>query len=217
MTTVVVINPNSTEAITDQIRAGSADLVLPPGVVVTTVTATDGPAAIESDDDVISCVPALRRTALAMPADAYVIACFSDPGIDDLRKATGVPVFGIAESAVLTALGRGRRVGIISSVGPSVPRHERYFKNIGLDARIVADIPVGRGVLDLGGDEAAADVLAVGKQLVDEIGCDVVVLGCAGLSHLRLWLQAELAVPVIDPCRAAVTLALSSMADRSAG
>ncbi len=215
MFTVAVINPNSTEAITDQIRLASADLALPADVQVHTVTAAGGPPAIESDEDVVACVPALRQTASAHPADAYVIACFSDPGIETLRRSTGVPVFGIAESSMLTAMGRGRRVGIVSSVAASVPRHERYFKSVGIDARIVADIPVGRGVLELQGPQAQAEVLDVGRHLVEKMGADVVVLGCAGLSHLRVVLQDLLGVPVIDPCRAAVTLALSSIADGS--
>ncbi|WP_230312939.1 aspartate/glutamate racemase family protein [Nakamurella alba] len=214
-TRIVVINPNSTPAITDQIRAGSSDLAVPKGTRVEVVTSPDGPAAIESDEDSIGCVPALLATALAHPADAYVIACFSDPGIDTLRSASGVPVFGIAESAVLTALARGRRVGVISSVEASVGRHSRYFGRIGLDRRIVADIAVGRGVLDLSDEAAALDVEQVGDRLVSEHEADVIVLGCAGLSHLRTRLQRRWSVPVIDPCRAAVASALASLADRN--
>lgn len=215
MPTVLVVNPNSTDAITERIAEATADLWCPPGVTVEVVTSTGGPAAIESDQDGEDAIAPMVALALEHSADAMVIACFSDPGIALLREQTGVPVFGIAESALLNAMGRGRRIGVVSSVAASVPRHERYWDRLGVSGRVVADIPVNRGVLDLSGPEAAADVHAVCRQLVDEHGADVVVLGCAGLAHLRLELQDALGVPVVEPCRAAVSAAVSALGDRA--
>ncbi len=45
---------------------------------------------------------------------AFVIACFSDPGLHACREATDRPVFGIAECGVLTALVRAETFGVIA-------------------------------------------------------------------------------------------------------
>ncbi|WP_419901341.1 aspartate/glutamate racemase family protein [Kiloniella sp.] len=51
----------------------------------------------------------------------------------------------------------------------------------------------------------------VGKQLRDEMGAKSVILGCAGMAAYRNWLQDTLDIPVIDPCRAAVSMAIGTM------
>ena len=96
---IVVINPNSTERITQQIRDAVSGL----SESVTVVTSAEGPPAIETDGDVIASVEPMLNTADAnRGAAAYVIACFSDPGLDELRQTRETPAFGIAESALRT-------------------------------------------------------------------------------------------------------------------
>lgn len=214
--TVCVVNPNSSENISRQIEDAVIALANDMGVEAEVVTCHGGPAAVESDEDVAAAVGPMLETALAHPADAYVVACFSDPGISELRSALDEPVFGIAESAVLAAMSRGRQVGIISALDIAIPRHCRYWDRIGVAGRIAADIASGRGVLDLESEEAYKDVLEAGRSLV-EAGSDVVVLGCAGMTHLRTRLQSDLGMPVIEPCRAALTLAASALRDASSG
>ena len=150
MSRVLVINPNSTDRLTDQIRdaVGSID-----GVDFEVVTSSGGPSAIESDRDVIDSVAPMLAVAASRPADAYVVACFSDPGLADLRDS-GVEAFGIAESAIREAISGGGQVGVISSVDASIPRHDRYWKGLGLDHHVVGDVAVGLGVLELDTPEA---------------------------------------------------------------
>ena len=170
------------------------------------VTSQAGPPAIESDEDVAAAIAPMITTALASPAAAYVIACFSDPGLDELRTASPVPAFGVAESAIQAALEAGSRVGVISSVADSLPRHERYWNKLGVTDRIAADVALGLGVLELDTAEAYEKALEAGRTLVS-VGADVVVLGCTGMTHMQDRLAAALGVPVIDPCRAAVEIA----------
>ncbi|MDE0369392.1 MAG: AroM family protein [bacterium] len=212
--TVCVVNPNNSENISLQIEDAVSALAHDMGVEVEVVTCRGGPAAIESDEDVAAAVGPMVETALAHPADAYVVACFSDPGVAELRNALEAPVFGIAESAVLAAMSRGRRVGIISALDIAIPRHYRYWDRIGVSARIVADIATGRGVLDLESEDAYQDVLVTGRKLA-EAGAEAVVLGCTGMTHLRTRLQSDLGMPVIEPCLAALTLAASALRDAS--
>ena len=209
-----MVNPNSSENISRQIEDAVRSLADDLGVETQVVTCAEGPPAIESDEDVVAAVGAMVETARAHPADAYVVACFSDPGISELRSAVDEPVFGIAESAVLAAMSQGRRVGIVSALDIAIPRHYRYWDRIGVAGRIVADIASGRGVLDLESEEAYEDVLDTGRRLA-EAGADVVVLGCTGMTHLRTRLQSDLGIPVIEPCRAALTLAAAALRDTS--
>ena len=209
---VVVVNPNSSEHVSRQIGDAVQPIAEDMRVEVEVVTSPGGPLAIESDDDVVASVEPMIETAERNPADAYVVACFSDPGIDEMRAGLDAPIFGIAESAVLAAMSRGRRVGIISAVEEALPRHDRYWNRIGVARRVVKDVATGRGVLDLESEESYHDVLDAGRVLA-EAGADVVVLGCTGMTHLRDRLQQDLKLPVVEPCQAAVRFAALALRD----
>jgi Asp/Glu/hydantoin racemase len=200
--TILVVNPNSSEAITAQIR----DAVSAVDDDVVVITSTGGPPAIESDDDVFAAVSPMVEVMEDHGAAAYVVACFADPGLDYVREVVDAPAFGINQSAIHTAMEMGRGVGIISSVADSLPRHARYWEKLGVDNRIVADVALGLGVLELETPEAYEAALAAGRSLL-EAGADVIVLGCTGMTHMEARLRDELGVPVVDPCRAAVETA----------
>lgn len=184
----MVINPNSTVRITDQIAAAIEPVV--PHAPVRVLTSVGGPTAIESDQDVLDAVEPMIELAQSQQASAFVVACFSDPGVDELRSTVDAPCFGIAECAVLMAMAQARNVGIVSSVDASLGRHERYWRRLGVSGRIVSDLSIGRGVLDLEGPEAFADALSTARAVV-AAGAEVVVLGCTGLSHVRSSLEAR--------------------------
>jgi allantoin racemase len=144
---------------------------------------------------------------------AFVIACFSDPGLHACREATTRPVLGIAECGLLTALTQGERFGILAILPTSVPRHLRLVRQLGLDARFAGDLPLGLGVLELAERERTfARMEEVGARLRDEHGADVLVLGCAGMAQYRMPLQDALGCPVIDPSQAAVAMAIGRVA-----
>ena len=84
-----------------------------------------------------------RRTA------AFVIACFSDPGLHSAREATNRPVLGIMESGILTALTLGQRFGVIAILRQSIPRHLRYVGALGVSERLAGELPVGLRVVEL--------------------------------------------------------------------
>jgi len=212
---VILVNPNSSRRISMQVDEAVSTLAEDLGVEGGVAAGGGGRAAVESDGDVAAAVEPRVEAAARHPADAYVMACFSDPGIGEMRATLEAPVFGIAESAVLAAMSRGRNVGVISAVDEAVPRHYRYWDRIGVTSRVVGDVPTGRGVLNLEGEEAYEDVLDAGRQLA-EAGADVVVLGCTGMTHLRARLQTDLDLPVIEPCQAALTFAASALRDSHA-
>jgi len=211
MSRILVINPNSTEAVTRSMDAALDPLRAPGGPEIASVTLAEGPPGIQSQRDVDFVVPHLcRRIGEDNRSDAFVIACFSDPGLHSARETTDRPVLGISEVGMTTALNLGQRIGVIAVLRQSIPRHTRYFRAMGIAERIAGEVAVDLPVVELS-DEAktGARMLAVGRALKDEHGADVLVMGCAGMARDRAPLEQALGVPVIDPTQAAVGMAIS--------
>jgi allantoin racemase len=209
---ILVINPNSNAAVTAGLDAALASLRTSDGPSIRCATLAEGPFGIESQKDVEQVTLPLRRMVEQdNAADAFVIACFSDPGLDVCREATRRPVFGINECGVLTALARGDRFGVIAILASSAARHLRHLRQMGLTARLAGERPLGMSVAESAGEGALARLEAVGRDLVEKDGADVVILGCAGMSRHRRPLEEALGVPVIDPTQAAVAMAIGAV------
>jgi Asp/Glu/hydantoin racemase len=209
---VVVINPNSSRFVTRGIDEALEPLRLLGGPTIECRMLEQGPPGIQTQRDIDQVIlPLCRLIADEPSAAAFVIACFSDPGIQLARESTRRPVFGIAEAGVTTALNLGNEVGIISILPSAVRRHKRYFRSLSLDSRIAGDRPVDLGVRDLvDEDSTLRRMTETGRQLRDEDGADVLVLGCAGMARYRFELERVLEIPVIDPTQAAVGMAVAA-------
>jgi allantoin racemase len=216
---IVVINPNCTQAVTATIDDALQPWRMAGGPAIECVTLADGPPGIETQAHVEQVVrPICRLVHAREDAAAFVIACFSDPGLHAAREATLEPVFGIAECGLLAALTRGERFGIIAILQTSLPRHRRYVRQLGLHARFAGELPLGLGVVELAdGSRAFERMVAVGTRLRDDHGADVLVLGCAGMARHRSALAATLGIPVVDPTQAAVTMAIGAVRQNPEG
>lgn len=211
---ILVLNPNSSESVTRVLDDSLTPLKRAGGPEICCDTLRDAPPAIESDDDVREAAAKVEDyiAARAEDAGAFVIACFSDPGIAGARAATPRPVFGMAECGYAAAMTRGKRFGVISILPESPPRHHRYIRALGIESRLAGDLPLGLKVLELNDPERVAPRLRdVGQALIDNHAADVLVLGCAGLAAYRAELSEALKVPVIEPVQAAVGFALSAL------
>jgi Asp/Glu/hydantoin racemase len=181
------------------------------GPPIACVTLVDGPPGIETQRDADTVIVPLLRQVASLEADAaaFVIACFSDPGVHALREQSARPVLGVAECGVLTALTMGQRFGVIAILESSVSRHLRYFAAMGVSSRLAAELPIGLRVAELADeDRTMARMVDAGRSLRDVHGADVVVMGCAGMASFRRPLVHALGIPVVDPTQAAVAMAL---------
>jgi Asp/Glu/hydantoin racemase len=210
---ILVVNPNCNAAVTEGIRAALAHASFADGPLLECHTLAEGPFGIETQEHVESVVLPLRRL-VSSRADvaAFVIACYSDPGLHVCREATARPVFGINECGVLTALARGERFGVIAIAEASIRRHLRYLRQMGLHERLAGERPLNISVAEsaTGGDTLQA-MIAVGRRLRDEDGANVIIMGCAGMARHRAALEAALGTPVIDPTQAAVAMAIGAV------
>ncbi|MEM0987616.1 MAG: aspartate/glutamate racemase family protein [Pseudomonadota bacterium] len=217
MALIRVINPNSNVHVTDGLAASVAGYAVPRRLDIICETLEQGPFGIESQKDVEQVKLPLLARMKARPADAYVIACYSDPGLALCRAEIDRPVFGIMESGLATALARGDRFGVIALSEIAIKRHLPAIRAHGFDDRLAAERAVGTSVAE-SADEAAFDgLLAAGRTLVDQDGADVIVLGCAGMARHRKGLEAALGCPVIDPTQAAVSMAIGTVLDGTDG
>src|SRR5690606_24446703 len=99
--TILVINPNSNEEVTQGFDRALEPLRMAGGPELRCMTLAEGPLGVETQEHVEQVKLPLRRVVLEGGADAFVIACYSDPGLEVCREATTKPVFGIAECAIL--------------------------------------------------------------------------------------------------------------------
>ena len=156
-------------------------------------------------------MPLRRMVEADNASDAFVIACYSDPGLHVCREGTTRPVFGIAECGVLTALSRAERFGVIAIRQRSIARHVRYLRQMGLTERLAGERPLELSVAESASDKTLPRMIEVGRALKDEDGANAIVMGCAGMARHRAPLEDALGIPVIDPTQAAVTMALGAV------
>jgi allantoin racemase len=208
---LLIVNPNTTASMTVAIGA-SARAVARPTTEVVAVNPVDGPASIESDEDETRCIPGLldevrRAAAAANPPDAYVIACFGDPGLEQVRAAVDAPVLGLAQAAMHAAALAAGSFSVVTSMSATVPTAWSLAKTytpsqcLGVYA---SDIPVLRIDADPTTIEPIGDLCE--KALVQD-GSRAIVLGCAAMAKFAAPLTERLGVPVVDGVVAATLLA----------
>jgi len=220
---ILVINPNSLQAVTDGISSALDGFRFAGGPDIQCETLHSGPPGIETQTHVDGITEKLVEWFDQVPdrkrADAVVVACFSDPGVTALRESLPMPVFGIGEASYLAAVPRAERFGVIAILSRSIPRHRRTQRSLGLDHRLAGELAIDLGVAELASEEIVWKRMSgVGRRLREECGAGVLILGCAGMARYRGRLEDLLGIPVIDPTQAAVGMAMAVLlARRSAG
>jgi Asp/Glu/hydantoin racemase len=213
MKRILVLNPNSSETITASMDAALSDLRFAGGPEIVCETLRDGPPGIETQRHVESVVLPIADYFTNNAADAYVIGCFSDPGLHVSREMVSKPVLGIAESALLAAIGLGQKVGIVAIKQGSIGRHMRIVHQMGLDKQLAGDRALNIGVTELQSAAGTIDrIVEIGTELRDIDGADVLVLGCSSMGTFRAEIEQRLGLPVVDPTQAAVMRAIGLLA-----
>ena len=208
MSRILVINPNCSTACSAGIDAAIAPFRFAGGPLMEVATLAEGPPAIYTWRDWHAVVEPMCRLIERETADAFVVACASDPGIEAARAATDRPVLGVFRSAVAAAVARAERFGVIAIVEASKARHMAALRSMGLEQRLAAEVALNVTMDTLLDPEAArARLIAAGQEAV-AAGAQTVILGCTGMAHHRDAVEQAIGVPVIEPCQAAVALAL---------
>ena len=210
---ILVINPNSDESVTEGMIRELKGFHFSEGPRIECVSLSDGPFGIQSQADIEAVTLPLRKmVSESRNVDAFVIACYSDPGLHVCREASEKPVFGIQECGVLTAMSLGDRFGVIALQESSIRRHLRYLRQMGVMERLAGERAASLSVREsVSGKGTFEKLLKAAKQLRDSDQADTIILGCAGMAAHRAKLELVIGIPVIAPVQAAVSMAMHSL------
>jgi Asp/Glu/hydantoin racemase len=207
MGSILIINPNSSEAVTEAIRE-AASRGLADGWSCEAVQLDEGPPTVDSEEDEVFVAPLVeaRINREQDKFDAFVIACGCDPGLRESRRISRKPVVGIGQASLFVASALGDHFGLINVHSRHVPWKLRQVAAYGLASRCVAVEPAETGVLD--GVQDGADFsrhIAAGHRAAAK-GADVLAFTCAGFIRARSVVQESVGLPVVEPIWAAMTL-----------
>lgn len=198
---LLVVNPNTTESVTRRLH-DHVSAIIGDEATVRSVTATVGAAYISDElSFAIGAYAALDAVAADIAehgvADALLLGCFGDPGIDALRQLTGRPVVGLAEAAMREAASYGR-FAIVTGGTAWKPMLERLARALGWREALQAVHVVEATGAQLAGDPNAAVALLRGVCLQASEEVDAVILGGAGLAGMAEKIESAMDVRLID-------------------
>ncbi|MEV6755511.1 aspartate/glutamate racemase family protein [Streptomyces sp. NPDC051214] len=207
---IVVTNCNTTRAMTEEIVRGAAAAAAP-GTTITGLTPAWGPESAEGWLDSYLSAAAVLDTLRGYeePCDAVVMAGFGEHGREGARELLDVPVVDITEAAAHLACLLGRRYGVVTTLDRTRGQIEDSLHAAGVAQNCAAVIGTGLGVLDLGDSEVTARAFLTAAERARDMGAEVLVLGCAGMTGLQEKVGTALDMPVVDGVAAAVKLAES--------
>jgi len=208
---IFVINPNTSESMTDHIRR-ELEKVKRADTELTVVCPQRGPVSIESAyDEALAQPPTLElvRQANDEGYDAVILACFSDPALDAAKEISDIPVIGIEESTMHVAAMLGHKFSITTAFRNRAPTRELHVRKHGLESAYASTLVLNMSVLEMDAKpaETKARILEVARESVERDGAEVIILGCAGLAGYAEDVERELGVVVLDPTSVALKIA----------
>jgi len=214
MPRVLVINPNSNDLVTEKLQASLGSYNPYPDTEVDCISIQEGPFGIETDADISLVEPLVvnKINDEFSNYDAFVIACYSDPGLSESRRIFQKPIYGIHEAAVKLCSQLTLKFGVIALGEDSINRHADYIKRLHLE-----QFYVGEEALNISVNQAVSatntldKIIVSGHKLIKEKGAEIIILGCAGMAKHRLSAEKELGVRVIDPVQVSVEKAIENI------
>ncbi|THF55333.1 aspartate/glutamate racemase family protein [Ollibium composti] len=208
---ILLINPNSTASMTS-LAHESALRVVQPTTRVSAVNPQETPVSIEGAADEALSVPGMLaeiRKGERDGVDAYVIACFDDPGLHAAREIARGPVIGICQAGIQVAMTVSRRFSVVTTLPRSIPIIEELVSAYGAERHCRNVRAIDLPVLGLEEDPERSERLLVAEiaKAKKEDRAEAIVLGCAGMSALCERLTLATGILVIDGVTAAVKFA----------
>ena len=198
---ILVINPNTSDAMTEDIR-NTVLKVKSADTDVAVIHPDFGPEALESFYDYQLASFGMLRLAHSIKDDydGIVIACFGDPGLYALKEIFPCPVIGIAEGSMAVATLLGSKFAVLAASDKAAPMMDNMVMQYGLKDRCAGIFTLHTNVLEAEKDKenTIQNLINIGKA-AQKHGADVLILGCAGMTGLASYVETELNITVIDP------------------
>lgn len=207
---VIIINPNSTEAMTETML--EAARLAEPSLSFEGWTSHDGPPAIQGPKDGEAAsgpLIELVKQAEIQKASAVIIGCFDDTALADAAKEVSIPVIGIGQAAFHYCALRQMRFSVVTTLSVSIPVISDNIADYGLSSFVgrvrASEVPV-LGLADAP-EVAEAAVRAEAERAIAEDQIAAVVLGCAGMTDLKSQLDHDLSAEIVEPVESAARCA----------
>lgn len=207
---IKIINPNTTLRMTREVEEAAKQYAAA-GTEVYAVSPSTGPDSVEGLYDEAMAVPGVISEIIKGDreegADAFIIACFGDPGLEAAREVTDKPVVGIAQAAITAA----RLMAPNFSVLYVLDRSQKIIENVlqlhNAEKECCSIRSIGLGVLESEDKEKLlAALMEKGELCVKEDGAECILLGCAGYVQFAEIMTEKLGVLVLDGVVPAVKL-----------
>ena len=196
---ILLINPNTTAAVTDLVAAHASGIAGDAATFVP-VTGRFGARYISTRASAAIAGHAALDAYAAHGADcdAVYLACFGDPGLLALREVADVPVVGMAEASCMEATKHGR-FAIVTGGALWGPMLTEFVAAMGLADRLsgVRTIAPTGGDIARNPDAALAQLAAACTACATDDGAEIVILGGAALAGLAARIQPDVPVPVL--------------------
>ena len=207
---ILLINANTTPAVTDRIAA-EALRVASPGTEVLAVTGTFGASIVGSRAE----IAIAEHAALDLMArhrsgvDAVVIGVSFDVGLRAGRELLSVPVVGMTEAACLIACTLGGRFGIVTYGQRSAAIFREIVTGYGLAGRLAGVRGLEASPADMLADPEAlhAQIAEAVSDLVERDGAEVVILAGAVMAGLPPLIQDLVSCPLVEGIASGIGLA----------
>ena len=208
---IKIINPNTTQSMTDGIRVAAVGAANP-GTEIVAVSPRMGPASIENfHDEYTSVIGVMEEVHKGKTegVDAFIIACYGDPGLYAAREIADVPVVGIAEASMYLASMVAAKFSVVAVIPRTTLMLEEVVRRYSMHEKCVSIRASGMTVLGFeeNPELGMRKLTEASRKAVEEDGAEAICLGCAGMVAFTEKLQEELGVPVFDGVTAAVKLA----------
>lgn len=209
---ILLLNANTTEAMTDRMTGIARGLA--PTVEWVPATARFGAAYIATR--AAAAIAAHAALDAAAPfhgrVDRILLACFGDPGLDALREATGLPVFGMADASIRRAAAGGRRVAVLTGGLAWEAMLAEFAAARGLPVAAVRAVPMTGAEIAADPAAAVAPIAALAREAAAASGAGAVLLGGAGLVGLAPAVAAACRLPVLDSLTETVAACVGDVA-----
>lgn len=206
-TRLLVINPNTNAAVTDQARR-AATAIARSTTQIEAVNPLTGPFAIEGEADRATATPqvvSLIEETLDAPYDGYILACFDDIGISAGRSLVGAPVISMAEAAIRSAEVHDGPFAIVTTVEAALPSIQALLTRYGVaDRCAVAATGIGVAETAARTQQAERALFSTIRSLKGTHGAGAIILGSGAYAGRRQSLQDATGVTIIDGLEAAV-------------
>ena len=211
---ILVINPNSNAVVTVKLSDIFREYHITKNTKVDCISIQDGPFGIESDEDIHHVSPlVVNKIKNELPNyDAFVIACYSDPGLSDSKFAFSAPIYGIHETTVKFCHYRKIKFGVIALGEKSIKRHYEYIRKLNLRLYYAGEVSIDMDVNEaVNGENTMMKIYNASKNLIQNEKAEAIILGCAGMAKYRESLEQKLGIMVLDPVQTSVDSAIMNL------